>query len=121
MYEKIKTESLNLHYDRSSFNHSLSKVLSQFYINFGDTLELKFDNLDYSSLTENEKVYADALKTILTTFQKEFQNNGEDIYKYIYSLHEKIHNFLKEVSVCVIQTMNTDDAYTLFEVMNDRA
>src|SRR5690606_8154876 len=47
--------------------------------------------------------------------------NGEDIYKYIYSLHEKIHNFLKEVNVCVIQTMNTDDAYTLFEVMNDRA
>lgn len=121
MSEKIKTDSLNLHYDRSSFNKSLSKVLSQFYINFGETQELKFDNLEYDSLTENEKVYADALKSILTTFQNEFPNNGEDIYKYIYSLHEKIHNFLKEVNVCVIQTMNTDDAYTLFEVMNDRA
>lgn len=121
MSEKIKNDSLNLHYDRSSFNKSLSKVLSQFYINFGDTQELKFYNLDYDSLTENEKVYADALKSILTTFQNNFPNNGEDIYKYIYSLHEKIHNFLKEVNVCVIQTMNTDDAYTLFEVMNDRA
>lgn len=121
MSEKIKNDSLNLHYDRSSFNKSLSKVLSQFYINFGETQELKFNNLEYDSLTENEKVYADALKSILTTFQNEFPNNGEDIYKYIYSLHEKIHNFLKEVNVCVIQTMNTDDAYTLFEVMNDRA
>lgn len=109
MSEKIKTDILNLHYDRSSFNKSLSKVLSQFYINFGETQELKFDNLEYDSLTENEKVYADALKSILTTFQNEFPNNGQDIYKYIYSLHEKIHNFLKEVNVCVIQTMNTDD------------
>ncbi|MCT8088781.1 DUF262 domain-containing protein [Acinetobacter sp. C_4_1] len=121
MCKKIKNDSLNLHYDRSSFNKSLSKVLSQFYINFGDTQELKYENLEYDILTENEKVYADALKVILTTFQNEFKNNGEDIYKYIYSLHEKIHNFLKEVNVCVIQTMNTDDAYTLFEVMNDRA
>ncbi|MHA3056593.1 DUF262 domain-containing protein [Acinetobacter sp. ANC 5584] len=121
MCEKIKNDSLNLHYDRSSFNKSLSKVLSQFYINFGDTQELKYENLEYDILTENEKVYADALKVILATFQNEFKNNGEDIYKYIYSLHEKIHNFLKEVNVCVIQTMNTDDAYTLFEVMNDRA
>jgi uncharacterized protein with ParB-like and HNH nuclease domain len=118
---KIKAESLNLHYDRSSFNKSLSKVLTQFYMNFGETQELTYENLEYDNLTENEKVYADALQTILKTFSNEFANSGADIYKYIYSLHEQIHNFLNEVNVCVIQTMNTDDAYTLFEVMNDRA
>lgn len=118
---KIKPDSLNLHYDRSSFNKSLSKVLIQFYMNFGETQELIYDNLEYDNLTENEKIYADALQTILKTFSSEFSNAGADIYRYIYSLHEQIHNFLNEVNVCVIQTMNTDDAYTLFEVMNDRA
>ena len=117
----IKPDSLNLHYDRSSFNKSLSKVLIQFYMNFGETQELIYDNLEYDNLTENEKIYADALQTILKTFSSEFSNAGADIYRYIYSLHEQIHNFLNEVNVCVIQTMNTDDAYTLFEVMNDRA
>lgn len=36
-------------------------------------------------------------------------------------LHFKMENFLQDVNVCVIQTSNTEDAYTLFEVMNDRA
>lgn len=121
MCEKIKEDSLNLHYDRSSFNRSLSKVLTQFYVNFGDTAELKFENLDLSSLTKSERVYADALHTILKVFSEEFPNQGEDIYRYIHSLHEKITKFLNDVHVCVIQTPNTEDAYTLFEVMNDRA
>lgn len=118
---KIRPDSLNLHYDRSSFNKSLSKVLSQFYINFGETQELIYANLEYENLTENEKIYADALTNILKTFSSEYPNSGMDIYRHIYNIHEKIHNFLKEVHVCVIQTTNTDDAYTLFEVMNDRA
>ncbi len=121
MERKIKADSLNLHYDRSSFNKSLTKVLIQFYMNFGESQELTYTNLGYNNLTENEKIYADALQTILKTFSSEFSNTGADIYRYIYSLHEKIHDFLNEVHVCVIQTMNTDDAYTLFEVMNDRA
>lgn len=121
MQIKIKHDSLNLHYDRSSFNKSLIKVLSQFYINFGDTQELIFENLEYSKLTENEKVYADALATILETFSNEFKNEGDDIYKYMHSIHGCLTDFLEDVNVCVIQTTNTDDAYTLFEVMNDRA
>lgn len=121
MKEKIKEGSLNLHYDRSSFNKSLKRVLEQFYVNFGETQDLTFKNLEEDKLTENEKIYSNALITILKTFQDEFNDENNDIYKRMHFLHDRITAFLEEVNVCVIQTQNTDDAYTLFEVMNDRA
>lgn len=121
MKEKIEDASLNLHYDRSSFNKSLKKVLEQFYLDFGDTKELTFKNLEEKKLAENEKVYSNALITILKTFENEFQDKSIDIYKRMHSLHDRISEFLDQVQVCVIQTENTEDAYTLFEVMNDRA
>lgn len=122
MLDKLKDSEFYLHYDRSTFNAMLKRVLSQFLIGFGDTTELYATNYINDQLTENEKIYANALKTIINIFKEEFpKDNIKDTYRYIHSLYEKIDTFLLDVNVCVIQTSNTDDAYTLFEVMNDRA
>lgn len=123
MIKKLENVDFYLKYDRFSFNEILKKVLAQFLIGFGDTTELYTCNLNESILNENEKIYANALSTIVSIFKESFPKDEttEDIYRYVHSLYEKLDNFLQDINVCVIQTADTDDAYTLFEVMNDRA
>lgn len=117
----IKDNSLNLHYDRSSYNTSLVKVLSHFYVlTSEDTIEISAHVEGRDTMTDSEKVYVDALTAILETF-KEITRRTESFRNYLNTLQEHISSFLEQVKFCVIQTGSTDDAYTLFEVMNDRA
>lgn len=116
----IKADSLNLHYDRNSYNTSLAKVLRHFHINISSGLSSEIIGSD--DLSESEQVYTQALSTILDTFIRFMpEEMDDDISKIIFELHKKMACFLKEVKLCVIQTGEVDDAYTLFEVMNDRA
>lgn len=123
MANKLEDVEFYLHYDRSSFNTILKRVLAQFLVGFGDTTELYTNNIIEENLTENEKIYANALTTIVSIFKELFPKDEsiKDTYRYVHLLYEKIDTFLQDVNVCVIQTANSDDAYTLFEVMNDRA
>ncbi|MBS7814167.1 DUF262 domain-containing protein [Wohlfahrtiimonas chitiniclastica] len=119
--QKITPDSLNLHYDRASFNDSLAKVLSSLYLIFsGNTMTLKEEIIDEIYLSDNEKVYATSMKAIITTLKSIVSQEGV-FYTYMHNLHQTLTQLLDEVKVCVIQTGATDDAYTLFEVMNDRA
>lgn len=69
MNNKLKDCSFYLHYDRSTFNNVLKKVLAQFFIGFGDTTELYTKNIELEQLAENEKVYANALDSIVRIFK----------------------------------------------------
>lgn len=121
IYNHLNDNALNLHYDRSSFNSSLNRVLSQFYFVFeGNSIPLKYKIWNESQLSENETIYSNALITIIKTLEKITPKHGV-FHTYAHNLHTKLAEFLDEVKVCVIQTGATDDAYTLFEVMNDRA
>lgn len=120
--EHLNAESFNLSYDRASFNESLYKVIRQCFVHFSDGSELVIANLDKDKLNENEMIYATAIESILNNFKKFTPiNPGEDMRKYVRRLQMQISDFLKTVTLCIIQTTNADDAYTLFEVMNDRA
>ncbi|MCG2573459.1 DUF262 domain-containing HNH endonuclease family protein [Acinetobacter sp. ME22] len=123
MVNKLEDVEFYLHYDRSSFNTILKRVLAQFLVGFGDTTELYTNNIIEDKLTENERIYANALTIIVSIFKELFPKDEsiKDTYRYVHFLYEKIDTFLQDVNVCVIQTANADDAYTLFEVMNDRA
>lgn len=120
--DKLNPNSFNLSYDRSSFNEILYQVISQCFINYSDTTELLLINLDEENLNENEKVYTVAIDSLLTKL-KELNpiKEKEDMRKYVRRLQSEITDLLNTVNLCVIQTTNADDAYTLFEVMNDRA
>lgn len=117
----IHEDALNLHYDRSSFNTSLLRVLSHFHIDisFSDST-ITPHVLDDELISENERVYTSALISILETFKSITPKEGTP-QAYLAHMHNIISDFLNQVKVCVIQTGATDDAYTLFEVMNDRA
>ncbi|MDV7447936.1 DUF262 domain-containing protein [Acinetobacter baumannii] len=127
LYDKLSNNKLFLIYDRSSFNESLSKVLSHTIYSLDDISDPKFFIFeeDQALFNDNEKVYIEAVKQIYESFNK-IVSEDETLrvntsYKKASKLKDKINDFLMEVKLCLIQTGNTEDAYTLFEVLNDRA
>lgn len=118
----IKPDALNLHYDRNSYNSSLVKVLSRFYIDTNAGVRVTAEVVDSEWLSESEQVYATALITILEKFEQIcLELEKDNLRIFLFEMHKLITEFLEQVTLCVIQTGAVDDAYTLFEVMNDRA
>lgn len=125
-----KYGGIKLIYDRTSYNDKLKSAMSKVMIkatqsalpelitseSFGDDL----------SRDETTRSYVEAMKVIFSAF-KEIVNNStqsepdskpEEELKNIADL---IKEFLSDVSFCVVQTGNANDAYILFEVLNDRS
>ncbi|ENV62544.1 hypothetical protein F949_02754 [Acinetobacter junii NIPH 182] len=127
--EKLKSTKLFLTYDRSIFNKSVAKVLSNTIYSLDDINIPKFyiKNIDDNNFfNENERTYLNAITQVYESFQKIVDDEGfkvKNINSFVRgsALKSKISDFLKEVKLCLIQTGNTEDAYTLFEVLNDRA
>lgn len=125
-YEKlqksfIQTDDLALSYSRNTFNQTLKEALAKVCI-----IVSKDDNPHLSIIGESElnnanilqytnaiKYEFNAITRIVKRTGKPLQNTRE-ILKYI-------KEFIENVRFCVIMTGNERDAYTLFEVLNDRA
>ena len=119
--QKIHPNALNLHYDRTSFNSSLVKTLSHFHLDISSsTPKIEPFILDEEFMSGSEKVYTAALVSIVETFTSLIPKDATT-RTYLPQMHNLITDFLNQIKLCVIQTGATDDAYTLFEVMNDRA
>ena len=65
-------QSLNLIYDRSTYNQSLTVALSHYYLHFSEGSEITFklieNKFENSNLDKNVEKYAEALDSILETF-----------------------------------------------------
>lgn len=128
LQDKLKESKLFLTYDRSTFNDSLAKVLSNIIYSLDDINTPKFyiNNFDSDFFNESERTYLNAIEEIVRRFESIVEEEGfkvKSINSFVRanSLKDKIGDFLTEVKLCLIQTGNTEDAYTLFEVLNDRA
>ncbi|RBA38485.1 MULTISPECIES: DUF262 domain-containing protein [Acinetobacter] len=128
LQDKLKESKLFLTYDRSTFNDSLAKVLSNIIYSLDDINTPKFyiNNFDSDFFNESERTYLNAIEEIVRRFESIVEEDGfkvKSINSFVRanSLKDKIGDFLTEVKLCLIQTGNTEDAYTLFEVLNDRA
>jgi len=117
MQEFMNERELTLEYSRKVYNQNLKTALSLCQITIGEQLSPEIIFLD----NENNEVietYLVALKTIFKKFNSsEAKDSPTKIGKKII---DKIDEFLDNLEFCVIQTGNTNDAYTLFEVLNDR-
>ncbi|MFY8349121.1 GmrSD restriction endonuclease domain-containing protein [Pseudoalteromonas sp. SSM20] len=114
----ISTQQTLLSYDRQSFNHSFSKALSRVYITLNDQNKPRL-RINESDLTSIERQYTDAIQQIFESFME--LNKKEKPFEIAKSLVERMVSFLKEIKLCLVQTGNPKDAYTLFEVLNDRS
>lgn len=117
----IQTDHLALSYSRNTFNTTLKEALAKVCV-----IVYKDDNphLDIIGESDLKNVnilqYTNAIKYEFNTIMslvgltgKPLQNTRE-ILKYMKEI-------IENVRFCVIMTGNERDAYTLFEVLNDRA
>lgn len=117
----IGTDVLSLSYSRKTFNTTLVKALAKVCI-----IVSKDDNPKLEVIGETEKTdvnitqYTDAIKYEFNIIKNKLQLEGKPLQNT-----RKILRFMKEfienVRFCVIMTGTERDAYTLFEVLNDRA
>lgn len=110
---------LTLSYDRDSYNKELKDVLSRVCItlNTQDGPKLAFHPTDNENFFKNN--YVKAIETIYNTFLEKVPDDSP--FEIATTMLHKITSFLEKVEFCVVQTGNVNDAYTLFEVLNDRA
>ncbi|MFW5794726.1 MAG: GmrSD restriction endonuclease domain-containing protein [Bacillota bacterium] len=123
----LNERKLSLKYNRDNFNDRLKKSMSSSRIKLtleeGPKLEFIDEDIEKDQIIDN---YLSAIRVIFDELIQHLKNeynyeNLNDSLEKTELLIDKINDFLKYLSFCVIQTTNTDDAYTLFEVLNDRA
>ncbi|GGY63324.1 DUF262 domain-containing protein [Marinobacter zhanjiangensis] len=115
-------KKLALSYDRSSFDSAISLSLKRccIYLHEHRKPAIDFYGLD-DVYSEHEQRYIDALKTIFIKFDDILGDGFDKPFDRAKAIVEKIGKFLHGLSLCVVQTGNAEDAYTLFEVLNDRS
>ncbi len=117
MQEFMNERELTLEYSRKVYNQNLKKALSLCQITIGEQLSPEIIFLD----NENNEVIENYLVALNTIFKKfNFFDTKDSPTKIGKKIIDKIDEFLDNLEFCVIQTGNTNDAYTLFEVLNDR-
>lgn len=116
-----------LSYDRDSYNKSLCSALSMIEVTCSsqDPLKVKINRISLPNPECIENVYLDAIEQIFESFEKigkeKSAHKKQNAFKISLSIIDSMVSFLEGVKLCVIQTGNSEDAYTLFEVLNDRA
>ncbi|MCK5821406.1 MAG: DUF262 domain-containing protein, partial [Bacteroidales bacterium] len=114
---------IRLSYDRRAYNSKLKTVLAKSIIKLSsetgpDLTFYKIDESDPATL-----LFQEAIEVIFDRF-KSFSTSQEDNTtppQMAVGMIEAINNFISDLRFCVVQTGRMEDAFTLFEVLNDRA
>lgn len=125
-YEKLQmtffnSDLLALQYDRKTFSTSLIEALSKVCIIVSKDIKPEFHPQDTSIIKDaNVKQFIDAM-----IYEFKFLERFWDYTKLPLANVKKMLSVMTEmidnIKFCVIMTGNERDAYTLFEVLNDRA
>lgn len=120
--EFLDRQQLTLSYDRTSFDTAILSSLRRccIYLHEHRKPEIGFYGLDEVA-SEHEKRYIGALQVIFNKFNELVDVSVEKPFDRAKAIVASIGKCLEEISLCVVQTGNADDAYTLFEVLNDRS
>lgn len=128
MKEFFRAEQLSLTYSRIRYIELLKYALCVVYIKSTD-MSTDVDLMsDKKAETEPEWKYAEpyvnALKALFANVKKQAKEshpNPQDNLATINYCLSVITELLSNLSFCIVVTENEDDAYKLFEVLNDRS
>lgn len=115
-------KKLILQYAREHYNENLHEVISKISIIYENTREPEIMVSNIENAADYEKTYLEAFQSIfdnVKTITKD--ENDSDNRKHCIRMIEYLNHMLEHITFCVITTENKNDAYTLFEVLNDRA
>lgn len=115
----LDKSELALTYSRTSYNIKLKEALAKFVVIFSDS-----NNPVVKILQDNDnliKQYLSALQIEFNVLSEKINGNGKKPFEITAKLINTIDNMINNIRFCVIITGNENDAYTLFEVLNDRS
>ncbi len=128
-FEKFKNliENVNfsLQYDYDRYNIILKEVISNTKIKISGN-KLVIDQNGNEIIKENKKeksvsdAYYNAIRLLFEQVQNHYENADNNAYENYKRFSKEIENITKNLVVCIMLTENEEDAYTLFEVVNDR-
>lgn len=122
MSELISSQELALTYDRSSFNDALSSSLKRCILTLSEDRKPELNIWKKEEIeSDHEKGYIQAIETIFKKLSQLVDISIKQPFEIAQEIIAKAEKFLKEIALCVVQTGNANDAYTLFEVLNDRS
>lgn len=118
--EFLNRETFVITYDRTSLNQKLKEALC--------SVKFSYSGRDVSSTQdlkdEVEKKYIDTIsllyKYIRIKVNSELRGTSVNDMKYTKKCIELIDKMLNGLQICLLTSDSQDDAYTLFEVLNDR-
>lgn len=119
MQDFWEEENLSLRYNRESYNKKLKIALSKCYIKMTNELN---PQLEIICKKEEDKIVLQYTKAVQYIFNEvKCRVKEEKPLKFANQMINIIDNMLVSLEFCVIITGNNNDAFTLFEVLNDRA
>lgn len=122
MMKMLGSSDLSLTYKRDSYKKKLASALSSIAVKVTDSEKLSIDFL-FDSKDNLVAQYVNAVKYIFDSVCNKINySQGEDEpLEYANDVISKLGDIANNIKLCVIITGNEKDAYTLFEVLNDRA
>lgn len=116
-----KNDELGLTYDRKTFNEALKEALSKTCVLVSKDKDIELNIVDTSGKQDaNVKQFTDAIKYEFNSLKCK-PDLKDDPIDNTRSFISYITDIINNIKFCVIITGNENDAYTLFEVLNDRA
>jgi len=127
----FSSRELRLRYARTKYSVDLKNALAIVKVSFesnGTETNPVFKTEKVESVvgSQNEKTlveqFVDAIECIFDEFKRisEKDKKNRKVRQVSHGMVDRIDEFLEKVNICQIETRNEDDAYTLFEVLNDR-
>jgi len=140
----FSSQQFAMRYEQSTFNADLAQAFSSCFLRFSNEefaklvtptiLEIRLLRDDQEVVNSSEKIEASlsrvdkllvAIREIYYNGNRRFPDNLSEKFtnpkEHLVQLFEVLTEFLERVQLSVIQTNTEDDAFTLFEVLNDRA
>lgn len=130
----LKDESLNIHYENNHFNLCLKEALTQIVFKFSDSSDVAFciepiEDFDYDEYDDSgiECPYVLRAYGIFEQVKRMYSElypekvNSSNSYDKLCDYIKIIDEMLENIKLCMIVTSDEDDAYKLFETLNDRS
>lgn len=116
----LEKADLSLNYSRGSYNDRLTEAMARYMVVVSDSKN-PYKKINLNDQDELVKQYLLVLAYQFDCLcNLSFAENEKPLIN-VSNLIIQIDNMICNIKFCVIVTGNQDDAYTLFEVLNDRA
>lgn len=131
MVDFLDGEYIKIHYENQYFNQLLKEALAQIVFKFSDTSDVVFceEAMEYYDYDENEETVIECPYVLraygifeqIKLMYMELNKLSVSTYDKLIGYIQCIDEMLKNIKMCMIVTSDEDDAYKLFETLNDRS